>query len=313
MPHSSDSSAIGTESSRSPDPESESISSSTGRNRPLGINQVWAVAQSEHPESRTAPSWILNAAARIVERYSPPGGRILILASSIPARAGKPVVPHDDEAARRRGRQMIPLMEIAAVGARLGRRLEVRLHDEVESGPQSVAAWADRDSRPAPAPGAATPPESASGLPTGQPPTVPHEPADSSPVERSDFSDENSDRFDAVIVLAHTPAPEVVPAVAWSQLLDRDGVLAVITHGYASESGAKSPGTLLRRSVAAAGLVEIDRLPLLEVPIRRGTLVVERPVGFADHNGPPWPRWYADLFLFAMPGGREARETGADR
>lgn len=125
-----------------PDPSHHQVNATLGAKEREGVcgrNQVWAVALG-HPESRMAPGWMLNATERIVELYSPAGGRILILtATAVPELPGTRGVLNDDDAARQRGRRMIPLMEIAAAGARLGRRLEVRLHDEPESGPAGIS------------------------------------------------------------------------------------------------------------------------------------------------------------------------------
>lgn len=116
-----------------------------------------------------------------------------------------------------------------------------------------------------------------------------------------------------MILVAHKPAPAAVPSITWSHLLRPGGTLAVITHGYASGNRAGNLGTALRRSAAAGGLVQIDRIPLLEEPIRHGAPAPGRPAGFAEHDGPPWPRRHADLFLFtALPAGA-VRETGACR
>ncbi|MDI5964039.1 hypothetical protein [Streptantibioticus silvisoli] len=280
---------------------------------PWGRNQVWAVAL-DHPESRTTPTWMLNAAEMLVEHYSPASGRVLVLAAAAVSEwSGTRGVLNADDAARRRGRQMIPLMEIAAVGARLGRHLEVRLHDGPKSGPAGFPTEPDRDSHPVPTPGTALPPEADLGPDSGLLAAGLGDVADRVTTTPSDPVAWDADRFDTVILIAHKPAPAAVPSVTWSHLLRPGGTLAVITHGYASGNRVGNLGTALRRSAAAGGLVQIDRVPLLEVPIRRDALAAERPAGFADHDGPPWPRRHADLFLFAMPGAREARETGARR
>ncbi|MDI5969856.1 hypothetical protein POF50_011000 [Streptomyces sp. SL13] len=294
------------------DPSHHQVNAALGATEQKGVrgrNQVWAVALG-HPESRTAPDWMLNAAERIVEHYSPAGGRVLILAATaVPEDPRTRGMLNDDAAARHRGRRMIPLMEIAAAGARLGRRLEVRLHDEPESGPANIPTEPDRDSH-APMPGMVLPPESDLGPDSGLSAVGPGDAADRA---TTTLSDPGADRFDTVILIAHKPAPVAVPSVTWSHLLRPGGALAVITHGYASGNREGSLGTALRRSAAADGLVQIDRIPLLEEPIRHGAPAPGRPTSFAEHDGPPWPRRHADLFLFTMPSAREACETGARR
>lgn len=300
-----------------PDPSHHQVNATLGATERKGArrrNRVWAVALA-HPESRTAPGWILNAAERIVDHYSPAGGRVLVLAAAVvPERPGTRGAPNDDDAARQRGRRMIPLMEIAAVGTRLGRCLEVRLHDEPESGPAGIPTGPDRDARPAPTSGTAPRSESDLGPGSGPSAVGPGDVADrTTNLPSNPDPDTDADRFDAVILIAHDPAPAAVPSVTWSHLLRPGGTLAVITHGYASGNRAGNLGTALRRSATAGGLVQIDRIPLLEELIRHGAPAPGQPTGFAEHDGPPWPRRHADLFLFTMPSAREARETGARR
>lgn len=294
------------------EPETHTSATTERANAWVG-NGVWNVAQSANHDSQATQTWMLNATERIVERCSPAGGRVLILAASLPERKGNRGIPNDDEAARRRGRRMIPLMEIAAVGARLGRHLEVRLHDQSGSGPVDAPTGPHHDSHRVPAP--RTTPRSASDPGAHPGPSVvrSRDVSDRSAVPLSDRATEAADRFDVVIVIADAPAPAAVPAITWSHLLNASGVLAFITHGYDPGRRAGHLGTVILRSAAVAGLVQIARIPLLEVPIRRGALAPELPAGFADHDRPPWPRRHADLFIFAIPGAGEVRETGACR
>lgn len=300
-----------------PNPSHHQVNAPLGaaeQNDLWGRNQVWAVAHSGHPESRTAPGWMLNAAERIVTHYSPVGGRVLILATAaVPERPGTWGVPNDDDAARQRGRRMIPLMEIAAAGARLGRHLEVRLHDEPDSGPATIPTGPDCDSQPAPTPGTALPPESDLGPDSERSAVRLGDVADPITTTPSDPVTGDADRFDTVILIAHQPAPAIVLSVTWSRLLRPGGTLAAITHGYATGNRAGNLGTALRRSAAAVGLVQIDRIPLLEEPIRHAAPAPGRSTGFAEHDGTPWPRRHADLFLFTAPPADALRETGACR
>ena len=154
---------------------------------------------------------------------------------------------------------MIPLMEIAAAGARLGRRLEVRLHDEPESGPAGIPTGPDRDAHPAPTSGTCPHPESNLGPDSPSSAVRPDDIADPTTTP----SGPDPDRFDTVILIAHEPAPAIVPSVTWSHFLRPGGNLAVITHGYATGKRAGQAATAVRRSATADGLVQIDRIPLL--------------------------------------------------
>ncbi len=208
---------------------------------------------------------------------------------------------------------MIPLMEIAAVGARLGRHLEVRLHDQSGSGPVDAPTGPHHDSHRAPAPRMTPRSASDPGAHPGPSAVRFRDVSDRSAVSMSDRETEAADRFDMVIVIADAPAPAAVPDITWSHLLNASGILAVITHSYDPGRRAGHLGTEIQRSAAAAGLVQIARIPLLEVPIRQGALAPERPTGFVEHDGPPWPRYHADLFLFTTPRADRASVTGACR
>ncbi len=205
---------------------------------------------------------------------------------------------------------MIPLMEIAAAGARLGRHLEVRLHHEPESRPAGIPTGPDSDPPSAPTPGAALTLESGLGPDSGLSAVGFGEIADGVTTTPSDLA---ADRFDTAILIAHAPAPAVAPRVTWSRVLRPGGTLAVITHGYATGNRAGNLGTAIRQSAAADGLMQIDRIPLLEESIRHAAPAPGRLAGIAEHDGPPWPRRHADLFLFTAPSADAARETGACR
>ena len=263
--------------------------------------------------SLATPSWILNATERIVERCSTVDDRVLILAAFLPERKGTRGICSNDEEARRRGRRMLPLMEIAAVGARLGRRVEVRLHDQSGSGPTDAPTGPHHETHPAPAPRTPDHPGTDRQAAPGLSAARSHAPSNHSDVPSSDPATETANRFDLVIVIADSPAPAAMPTITWSHVLNDSGVLAFITHGYDPGRRPGHLGTAIRHSTAAAGLVQFARVPLLEVPVQHSALSPEQAIRLADHDGPPWPRRHTDLFLFTTPCTNQARETGAGR
>ncbi|QXE33891.1 hypothetical protein KQY30_05900 [Streptomyces sp. GMY02] len=115
-----------------------------------------------------------------------------------------------------------------------------------------------------------------------------------------------------MIAMVDPQATKWVPTVAWTELLARSGVLAFITHGDCIDGHRTEPHSLLAQLARHAGLAEIDRIALLEVPIRDGALADQTPVtapepAIAGTGMPRHVRVHSDLLVFARPG---AAETG---
>ncbi|MCT9084462.1 hypothetical protein [Streptomyces fulvoviolaceus] len=93
---------------------------------------VRPVAQQSHPEAQNIPDWLLTAIVRIVTTYTTPGHRVLLLAA--PAQVGRLGAERDQLASCRPASasdQLPGLVEAAAVAARLGRSIEVRVAGSV--------------------------------------------------------------------------------------------------------------------------------------------------------------------------------------
>lgn len=92
------------------------------------------------------------------------------------------------------------------------------------------------------------------------------------------------------------------------RLLASSGLLAFITHSDRQGGRLIDPAGLLTRTARNAGLPPLDRVALLQIPIRDGALAPEPappavlPVDDEPFAPVPWRmRVHADLLLFARP------------
>lgn len=250
---------------------------------------VWpAVPEAGHPETETFPGWLLGAIVKIVALYTHRGQRVLLLAP-----------PHEgandtneracascwDESG---SGLLTGLAQASQSAARLGRSLHVRVADAgVAFGAGADAPTGQRSVfRLAPTPADPTP------TPTG-------------PSGQTGANGQGPDRFDAVITFVSPNAVSWVGTLAWSALLAPSGTLAIVTHGDRRAGRLIDPSGILTDAVHRSGLTALDRVVLLEVPIRRSALATPVPPAAAgprsapaDPAHPPHTRIHHDLLLF---------------
>ena len=268
--------------------------------RPKRPNSVWPVAQHRiHPDARLIEPWLLETIVEIVATYTRPGHRVLLLAP--PTGPGVPTSDSATPSTRTGDGLLSALIEAAGTASRLGRTLETHTADP------HIAARAAEDTTPAG-------PQSVHRL---SPEPLPAAPAGHGPVPRGRGPTAvGPDRFDAVIVPVDPHFPDWIPSVSWSGLLAPSGVLAFITHSDRQWGRLIEPGSFVTRAARGAGLVPLDRVVLLNIPVRDGALAVEPDLptvlSTADAPGAPVPwhtRVHADLLLFAR-ARHAAHHTG---
>jgi hypothetical protein len=264
--------------------------------RPTRPASVWPVAQDGHPDAQTIPAWLLNTIVKVVNTYTMPGDQVLLLAGPTPC--GDPKGGRGQFAAGRRESVsgMLPgLIEAAGTAARLGRPTEACTTEHVV-GVRSAAARPPSDPKLAHRP---------------TPQSADSEPTDHRPARHQDGPTESgTDRFDAVIVMVDPRATDWVLTVVWNTLLAPSGILAFITHSDHVAGRWTDPSILLAQTARHAGLAEIDRIALLEVPVRDGALAspasswaamtLTAPTGEPRHV-----RVHSDLLVFAQPQPEE--------
>ncbi|MFK0111802.1 hypothetical protein [Streptomyces sp. NPDC091217] len=257
--------------------------------RPGNLISVWLVAQqSSHPDAHLIEPWLLETIVQIVTVYTRPGDGVLLLAPPTgPGESGPdPATP----GTRAGGGPLPALIEAAQAGSRLGATLEVRtaisdfaVHAAEHTSPaepQSVHRLSSRSISPAP---------------TGRQPG-------------RDPNTVGPDRFDAVIVLYDPRDPDWLATIPWGGLVTPSGVLAFITLSDFPLGDQVDPEGFVTRIADHAGLAPLDRVVLLQTPVREGALV-PRPelpdpapadtalcAAVARHT-----RVHADLLLFARP------------
>ncbi|MFE1961542.1 hypothetical protein [Streptomyces sp. NPDC059479] len=236
----------------------------------------------------------MNAIVKIVTIYTRRGERVLLLS---PPAGGMESVgggrPLTDARHGSAGGLLPELIEAAGAVARLGRPCEARLAEPASPVP-SVGTDPSAD------------PESAHGLALGPTRTAPTGPRPTPVQETGPWG------FDAVIAMVNPQATEWVPTLAWTELLAPSGVLAFITHGDYVDGRWTEPHGLLTHLARHVGLAEIDRIALLEVPIRDGALADQTPtrasqLAVAGAGIARYVRVHSDLLVFARP---PAAETG---
>ncbi|AXK36428.1 hypothetical protein DVA86_31430 [Streptomyces armeniacus] len=264
---------------------------------------VWPAApEADHPEAETLPGWLLGAIVKIVALYTQPGQRVLLLAPPHGGARGTTEREFASCCAESGSGLLTGLTEAAQSAASLGRTLHVRAAHpagatlgagtDVPKGPQSVPRLA-----PTPA------------YPTPTPTDPPH------PTGPTGAAGPGPDRFDAVITFVSPRATDWVATTAWSALLSPSGTLSFITHSDREQGRLIDPSGVLTDTAHRAGLSVLDRVVLLEVPIRRSALATSdlpaaagSPPAQADTAGPPHTRIHHDLLLFTR-STREATVT----
>ncbi|WP_405657717.1 hypothetical protein [Streptomyces sp. NBC_00079] len=254
---------------------------------------VWPVAQGGCTNAREIKGWLLEAIVQIAADYTSPGHRVLLLAP--PSRVGSAgrgePTPFTSLPS---GGLLAGLIEAAESVSRLDRTAEARSADLCA---QAHAPGGERPAAPESVHGPAL--EPISSAPTG------HRPAD----RRQTAVPVGPSRFDAVIALVDPHDPDWVSRITWSELLARSGVLAFITHSDCMQGRLADITSLLTHTAHRTGLTALDRVVLLEVPIRFGALATEAEADLSD-SGTPAPhhvRVHSDLLLFTRPAS--AAET----
>lgn len=264
---------------------------------------VWPLAQDSRPGALTDPATLSNAIAQIVTTYTVPGDRVLLLAApvpSAPAVGARRTAPAGQESVT----GPVPgLLDAAWTVVRLGRIVESRTAAAVS---HADAAYTDSPDGPESAPRLIH--QSAAPAPTGPGPA----PCADRPTEWG------PNCFDVAITAIEPDATDWAGAVPWDALLTPSGLLAVITHGDYVGGRWVDPCSAVRRIADRAGLAEIDRIALLEVPIRDGALDVPvatraaRPLT-ASAGLPRHARVHSDLLIFTRPRGEERQRQGVGR
>ena len=283
---------------RTPRPRTPRRAVRRRRTRP---STVWPCAQDAFAEGvGLLANWLLTAVIKTVTTYTQPGQRILLLDPAPYLASPVPPSVTGDHNQSRRG-PYTGLHEAAWTVVRLGRG--VRTQTAVAQ-PDAVVEHADM------------PTESESG-------PRPH--TDGPATDRSahdqtgpDPTDSNPDRFDLIITAAGPSTVHWFRPADWAGLLTPSGTLAVITHGDYSHGRLTDPASALVRAAHHVGLRYLDRIALLRVPIRGGSLAASTPARQAPSKAPAHPLstppWHApahdDLLVFTrQPNLASVEET----
>ncbi|WP_156077527.1 hypothetical protein [Saccharothrix sp. NRRL B-16314] len=180
--------------------------------------------------------WLLAAVAKIVNTYTRPGQRVLLLAS--PPDTARPPAPASTELRTRLARNDYDgLLDAARTVARLDRDVHTRTADpQTGSGPRTVHLVQDDG-----------PEESPDRRP--DPPVIATAP--------------RPDRFDLIIAAAEPFALDGLRPTNWAGFLNPNGTLAVVTHCDRSTGRLIDPAGPLVRAAHHAGLSYFDRIALL--------------------------------------------------
>lgn len=226
--------------------------------------------------------WLLETIIRITANYTQPGHRVLLLAP--PTQSVKVAADPSTRWKARSGRGLIVgLIEAAGAVARSGRTVAAHTATTL---PALVDPPIGRHRRA----GQSAAPESA---------------GDRSPAGGRAATVGDPDLFDAVIITVDPDAAEWANAIAWDRLTTPHGILAVITHSDHAQGRLRDPSEQFVRAVRGCGLTWLDRIVLLEVPVREGVLVVDLPAwatpplhATPGTSTPRHARVHSDLLLF---------------
>lgn len=250
------------------------------RSRPEPNTTVWPCAQDDfHDGAGRIASWLLTAIAKIVTHYSQPGQQVLLLSP-----------PHRSSTTVRtplRRHRYSGLLEAGWTVVRLGRGIQTLTadlaHDDAPSESQS-------------GPG----PHSIRSV--DQPTRILR--PDRDPAGPS------SDRFDLIVTAAEPSAFDRSYPTDWAHLLTQNGTFAVITHSDDVSGRLVDPAGQLVGSARDAGLRYLDRIALLRIPIRNGSLT-----NTADASSAPLAtagqhsQVHDDLFVFTCQAAVDGEET----
>ncbi|GAA1895351.1 hypothetical protein [Streptantibioticus ferralitis] len=244
-----------------------------------------------------ALAWLPNTIDKIVTTYTAPGDSVLLLAAPTPDGEPDGECGQATTAGRCQSVSGMPpgLIDAAETAARLGRPTEVRTADHVaDARPAAAQPPAAPESADRPARRSADSPPTAHRLAT--------------PPDRPTGS--GTDPVEAVIAIVDPHATDWILTLPWHALVTPTGILAFITHGDHVDGRWTDPSSLLAHTARHAGLAEIDRIALLEVPIRDGALAspaaswaamtLTAPTGEPRHA-----RVHSDLLIFAHPQPEE--------
>jgi hypothetical protein len=257
--------------------------------------------------------WLLTAVSKIVTTYTQPGQRVLLLTPS-PFVAPLPTRPSAAVRSRLRHGPYDGLLGAGWTVVRLGRGIQTRTiaarHDPLGEDPGGALAES----------------KSGPGLPTASPPTDDH--LGPSPDRRPGLDPtaarHGPDHFDLIITAAQPHTLGWLRPTNWTGLLTPTGTLAVITHGDHSDGRLADPAGPLVRAARHTGLRYLDRIALLQVPIRDGALAATRPAARDRYQTPTGPsttsvrhtQAHDDLFLFTRQlttsGAVDGEETSDD-
>lgn len=276
------------------------------RKRPVRWVSVWPVAQEDHDDARDIPGWLLNAITTIIVLYTERGQRVLLLAP--PTGNSEHTAPWATRCGQESGSGLLTgLIDAAQTAARLGRTIHARAAMPA-CGPCSVAAVGP------------TGRESGRRLPwqlAGQ--SADRAPMPADPTGGMSRTADGPDRFHAVITVVDPRAADWVPGTPWGDFLAPDGILAFITHSDYCEGQLIDPGSLIADTAHRAGLAGIDRMALLEVPIRCSALTAPPNAGTAPRSrpgraapGPRHERIHSDLYLYARASSGVCTEAGEE-
>ncbi|MGK3206856.1 hypothetical protein [Amycolatopsis sp. MEPSY49] len=235
-----------------------------GHRRPPRPSTVWPCAQDDLlAGTGLLAGWLLTAIIKLVTTYTRPGQRVLLLE---PAHY---LAPSTSRPTRGVSAGLLPgpyagLHEAGWTVVRLGRGVQTQtavagpgpvdgqfgdVLNESEADPEAFTLSAATDEL--------------AGLPVHR--GARPEPTSSPP---------GPDRYDLVIAAVEPRALDWFRPADWADLLTSTGTLAVITHGHRESGRLTDPAGALLRAAHRVGLRYHDRIALLRIPVRDGTLAV---------------------------------------
>jgi hypothetical protein len=235
--------------------------------RPARPSTVWPCAQDDLREGTgLLANWLLTAVVKIVTGHTQPGQRVLLLD---PAPYLAPPASWSSTLVRNRPQRgpYAGLLEAGWTVVRLGRGVQTQTavaHSE-PVGEHAIDMPAESESGP--------------GLPADGPSTDgPVGPStDRLPEPDSATTGHGPDHYDLIITAADPRTLDWFRPAEWAGLLTSNGTLAVVTHGVRSGGRLADPAGALVRAAHHAGLRYLDRIALLRVPVRDGTLAATAP------------------------------------
>lgn len=256
---------------------------------PCSLPRPTTVWPLPHHDARTPllPAWLHGALLKAGCLYTRPQGRVLLLAPPPSQAASSPGSAPCEE-----GRLLNGLADTAQTLARLDRPTTVRRAESVlpgspGGGPSRVG------------------PESGNGPAADSRRTAqsPHRLPDSA----TDSADPGPESVGLILALVDPTETAWVATVDWASLIRPDGALAFITHSDYRDGRLIDPGEALTEAVARSGYVMLDRIAVLEVPLRHGTPRLDRDVDLPPATaaeepiGPRHVRVHSDLLLYIRP------------